>query len=88
MITQNKRLGIILLSVAGLLLVPLIAMQFFDEVNWKFFDFVVMGVLLLVTGLSCEFVLRKVKRKENRLVFCGFVLLAFFLIWAELAVGI
>lgn len=86
--TQNKRLIGILLAVPALLLIPFAAMQFTNEVNWNLFDFVVMGLLLAGTGLVCEFILRKVPKKEHRLLLCSGVLLVFFLIWAELAVGI
>ncbi len=86
--TQNKRLIGVLLTVPALLLIPLIAMQFTNEVDWKLFDFIVMGVLLTGTGLMCELVLRKVKNIEHRVAICGGILLVFFLIWAELAVGI
>jgi ABC-type Mn2+/Zn2+ transport system permease subunit len=88
MITQNKRLMGIVLTVALLLLMPLIAMQFSDEVDWSLFDFVIMGVLLLGTGLMCELVMRKVKKIEHRIALCGVLLVALFLVWAELAVGI
>jgi hypothetical protein len=85
---QNKRLGIILLSIATLLLLPLIAMQFTHDVDWKLPDFIIMGSLLLGTGLLVEFVLRKVKKTGYRITVCGVILLMFFLIWAELAVGV
>jgi hypothetical protein len=88
MFTKNKRLIGILLMVALLLLIPLIAMQFTDEVDWSPFDFIVMGVLLLGTGLMCEFVLRKVKKTGYRISLVVAILIAFLLIWAELAVGI
>ncbi|EJF08224.1 MULTISPECIES: hypothetical protein [Pontibacter] len=88
MVTQNKRLIGIVLGVALLLFIPLIAMQFTSEVDWDLRDFVIMGILLLSTGLAAEFVIRKVKSTESRLVIIGIILLAFFLIWAELAVGI
>jgi ABC-type Mn2+/Zn2+ transport system permease subunit len=88
MIMQNKRLIGIVLTVALLLLIPLIAMQFTDEVNWTLFDFVVAGGLLLGTGLICELVMRKVKKMEHRIVICGVLLVALLIIWAELAVGI
>ena len=88
MITQNKRLIGIVLTVAVLLLIPFIAMHFTNEVNWSGFDFAVMGVLLLGTGLLCELVMRKVKNIEHRLAICGAILVVLFLIWAELAVGI
>ena len=85
---QNKRLTGIMLTGALLLLIPFIAMQFTDEVNWTLFDFVVAGVLLLGTGLLCELVMRKVKKKDHRIAICGAILVVLFLIWAELAVGI
>ncbi len=88
MITQNKRLTGILLTVAFILIIPLIAMQFTDEVNWTLLDFVVMGILLLGTGLVSELVLRNIKKFEHRFFCIAGILVALFLIWAELAVGI
>ncbi|HYF02773.1 MAG TPA: hypothetical protein VEC36_05310 [Patescibacteria group bacterium] len=85
---ENKRLKGILLMVGFLLSIPLIAMQFTTEVNWNLADFVVMGILLLATGLMIEFVLRKVPKTGYRIAICGAILFAFFLIWAELAVGV
>ena len=88
MITQNKRLIGIVLAVVLILLMPLITMQFTNEVNWNLFDFVVMGSLLLGTGLMCELVVRKVKNKDYRIGILAVIVVALFLIWAELAVGI
>ena len=88
MITQNKRLIGIVLLVVLLLSIPLIAMQFTNEVDWKLPDFLIMGVLLLGTGLLCELVMRKVKKTAYRIAICGLLLLILFFIWAELAVGI
>lgn len=88
MITQNKRLFGIVLTVAFILMIPLIAMQFSNEVKWEFFDFVLMGSLLLGTGLACEFVIRKVKNIRHRVYIIEATLILLFLIWAELAVGI
>lgn len=88
MTTQNKRLVLILAAVPVLLLIPLIAMQFSNGVDWKILDFIIMGILLSGTGLLCELVLRKVKSVRGRLLICATVLFAFFLLWAELAVGI
>ena len=88
MIAQNKRLVAILTLIAVLLLVPFIAMQFTTEVNWSVFDFIIAGILLLGTGLSIEFVLRKVKSRERRIALCVTIVALLFLVWAELAVGI
>ncbi len=85
---QNKRLIIIVLVVALLLLIPFIAMQFTNEVNWSWFDFIAAAVLLLGTGLLCELVLRKVKKNAYRIIICVALLFILLLIWAELAVGI
>lgn len=74
--------------VGALLLIPLIAMQFTEEVNWSPGDFVVMGGLLFGTGLMIDLVLRKVKGTFPRIAICGLVLFVLLLVWAELAVGI
>lgn len=87
-LTQNKRLAGIVAFVAMLLLVPLVAMQFTNDVNWDGFDFLVAAFLLLGTGLLIELVLRKVKTSINRLLVSAAILLMLFLVWAELAVGI
>lgn len=88
MITKSKRVTGILITVAVLLLVPFIAMQFTNEVKWTIFDFIVAAVLLLGTGLLCELVIQKVKKIPYRIVICAVLLVALLLVWAELAVGI
>ena len=85
---KTKRLKIILIIVSIILLIPLIAMQFTNEVVWTILDFVVMGILLLSTGFLCEFVIRKVSKTKHRIILCITILLGFLIVWAELAVGI
>jgi uncharacterized membrane protein (UPF0182 family) len=80
---QNKRLIGIVLAVAILLLIPLIA-----RFPWSRLDFIIAGVLLLGTGLMCELVLRLVKKIEYRIAIIVVILVALFLVWAELAVGL
>lgn len=87
-IEPNKRLIGILLAVTALLLIPFTAMKFTNEVDWSLSDFIIMGILLLSVGLTFEFILRKVKTTKQRIVFAIALFLVFFLIWAELAVGI
>jgi hypothetical protein len=86
--TKNKRLTTIFLAVVLILLIPLIAMQFTDEVNWNLGDFVVMGFLLSVTGIAIDFVIRKIKNSNYRIAIALAILISFILIWAELGVGI
>jgi hypothetical protein len=85
---QNKRLVTILAIAIAILLIPLIAMNFTNDVNWKIFDFVVAGILLVGTGLTLEFILRKIKTLRYRILFGIALFVVLFLIWAELAVGI
>jgi uncharacterized membrane protein YqjE len=83
-----KRIPILTFAPLGLLLIPLIAMQFTDEVRWSLFDFVIMGVLLLVAGMWTQRVVKRVKSFPRRATYIILVILLFLLVWAELAVGI
>ena len=80
---KNKRLIGIFVAVGLLLLLPVIA-----QFPWSPIDFITAGVLLLGTGLACELVLRKVRSTGYRIAICAGILLALFIIWAELAVGL
>lgn len=71
-----------------ILLVPLVAMQFTDEVDWNLTDFVTVGVLLFGAGVLYELIAVKVRRKDHRLILSVAVGVAVLYIWAELAVGI
>lgn len=88
MMIKNKRLIAIVLSVGLILLIPLVAMQFTNEVNWTFFDFVAAAVLLLGTGLTIELAIRTIKNKNYQIALIIAILFLLFLVWAELAVGI
>lgn len=77
-----------MITSAILLSIPFVAMQFTNEVDWEFSDFIIMGFLLFGTGLMCELVMRKIKSVKYKIIICGTILIMFFLVWAELAVGI
>ena len=85
---QNKRLLYILLTSALILLIPLIAMQFTDEVNWTLADFLIAGVLLISTGLLIEFANRKISKSNYKIAIYIVIVVAFLMVWAELAVGV
>ena len=78
----------ILYIVGTILLIPLIAMQLTNEVNWSLFDFIIMGAMLTITGLLGEIIFKKVKKYKHRVTLYVVVAIIFLLIWAELAVGI
>lgn len=72
----------------AILFIPLIAMQFTNEVNWTFFDFIAMGTLLFGAGITYEFF----ASRSGSLAFKGAAALAvgtcLILTWINLAVGI
>jgi hypothetical protein len=78
----------IVVATALILMVPLVAMQFTDEVNWDFTDFAVLGSLLLGTGLLYELGARRLGKSSHRAILGIGLAAALLLIWIELAVGI
>ena len=86
--THYRRKVIILAITMALLSIPLVAMFFTDEVNWKLMDFVVAGILLAGTGLLLEVILTKVKITRTRIILALLIVTILVLTWAELAVGI
>lgn len=84
----TKKIGLVVLVTAAILLVPLIAMQLSGEVNWTAFDFVVAGVLLAGTGLAYVLSTMKMSSSRARLAIGAALAVALLLVWAELAVGI
>ena len=73
---------------AAVLMMPLVAMQFTGEVDWTGSDFLIAGILLMVTGLAFVLASRTVKTTRQRVLVGGLIALAFVYVWAELAVGI
>lgn len=69
-------------------MIPLLAMQFTEDVNWSIYDFVVMGFLLLFFSLGIDLTMKKVKNENVKILYIVLTILIFLLIWAELAVGI
>ena len=75
-------------AAAALLLAPLVAMQFTEEVNWTPFDFAVFGALLAVAGGAFELVVRLTRRQAVRAAAGAAIAAAFLLAWAHGAVGL
>lgn len=71
-----------------ILLVPLIAMQFTNEVNWTASDFVFAGVMIIGTGLIYEFAAGRLDHAAYRFAIGMALGGAFLLIWVNGAVGI
>ena len=71
-----------------LLLAPLVAMQFTDEVRWTVFDFAVFGALLAAALGAFELGLRGATDTVARLAVVVAVGAGFLFVWAQLAVGV
>ena len=75
-------------AAAFLLLLPLVAMQFTDEVNWDKTDFIVFGAMLAVACGTYELAARVTASRAYRAAIGTAVAAAFILVWMNLAVGI
>jgi hypothetical protein len=85
--TLTKSLLRVALATALLLLIPLVAMQFSQEMKWDLADFVVAGMLLFGTGLTYVVVSRMGNTTSYRLGAGVAVVAGLLLIWINLAVG-
>jgi hypothetical protein len=82
----GKKLIVLTAGVGLILLVPLAAMQFTDQVAWTLADFVAAGVLLFGAGLA--YVLLTRKAHGRRVAIAVAIALVLLVVWAELAVGV
>ena len=74
--------------VAGLLLIPLIAQIYTDEVNWTIIDFLVAGSLLFGTGYAYILISRLSKNIVYRVALGLALASILLLLWSNFAVGI
>jgi len=73
---------------ALILLLPLVAMQFTNEVAWDETDFAVMGTMLLGACGAYELATRMTGSRTYRAAVGVAVVAAFILVWMNLAVGV
>ena len=78
----------IALAVIAILMIPLVAMQFTDEVKWTLIDFIAAGIILFGFGLVCEFILSKTRSTKYRILLVSLLMVLLIIFWAELAVGL
>ena len=84
---KRKNLKIISAVTLLILMIPLVAMWPLDKWDWGLSDFESAGAIIFGTGLALDWVVRQVDKKYRLLAVIG-IILAFFLLWAEMAVGI
>lgn len=75
-------------TAAFLLLLPLVAMQFTNDVAWGPGDFITFGTMLFAACGSYELAARTTRNRAYRAAVGVAVAAAFLLVWINLAVGI
>ena len=79
---------ILLISLLLMLLIPFVAMQYSNEVKWSLNDFIIMGVILLSFGIIVNKIFYHVGGFNKRVILISTLIILFFLLWGELAVGL
>jgi hypothetical protein len=75
-------------TIAGLLVLPLVAMRFTDEVAWTAADFAAAAVLLGGAGAIYEIATRRAVSSRRKAVIATALVAIVVLVWLEGAVGI
>jgi len=86
--TVRRQLIYVALGTLLILMIPLIAMQFSDEVNWGPGDFIIMGVMLFSAGLTYVLISKMRDNLAYRMGVGVAVVTGFVLVWMNLAVGL
>ncbi|GAB5409625.1 MAG: hypothetical protein BalsKO_19900 [Balneolaceae bacterium] len=84
----SKYLLRLTIGTLAILMIPLIAMQFSDEVTWTPLDFVIAGGLIFGTGMSYVLISRLSNNSIYRVALLLALLSAFLLVWLNAAVGL
>ena len=71
-----------------ILSIPLVAMQFTDQVKWTLLDFIIMGSLIFSAGFSYILLTRSSSNVIYRVAFAIAIGSTFLVIWVNLAVGL
>ena len=80
--------GRVMAGIAFLLAIPLVAMQFTDEVRWGAGDFLAAALLMSTTAMAYALATRILRSARHRVAVAVALLTVFATVWAELAVGL
>ena len=75
-------------AIGALLLLPLVAMQFTEEVSWTLADFAVAAALLGGAGVAYEIAARRIRNPGRRRLAAVAIVALVAVIWAQGAVGL
>ncbi len=80
--------AVVALVTVLLLMIPLVAMQFTDDVVWTLSDFIIMGLILFGAGFTYVLISRMSANTTYRAAVAFAVFAGLLLVWVNLAVGI
>jgi len=72
----------------GVILIPLIAMQFSEEVNWDMFDFLIAWILIFGAGFTFQLISMKTEATSYKIATGLAVFASLAILWINGAVGI
>ena len=84
----SRTAGRIALATLAVLLVPLAAMIFTEEVDWGLEDFAAAGILLFVAGMAYAIAARRLQSTAQRVAVAAAIVVVLGTVWAQLAVGL
>jgi hypothetical protein len=87
LIAKKSIFRIVIITVF-ILLIPFIAMQLTNEVNWQFGDFIVAAILLSFFGYLYEVLTKKSSNIVNKVIIGAIVFATLVFIWTLLAVDL
>lgn len=74
-------------TAVGIILLPLVAMQFTAEVDWSVGDFILAGLMLGLVGLAIELTVLKSNNMAYRIAAGLAILASLLIVWVNGAVG-
>jgi len=85
---KNHPILICVIIVILLLSIPLIAMQFTDNVIWSMADFIIAGIIIFGATQLILMLLKTAKHPKIKVILVTLSITILFLTWIELAIGI
>lgn len=85
MISKKNTFHIALVTIV-VLFIPLVAMQFSDEVKWDVVDFIAAGTLLVFFGYVYKILTKSSNSKKRNAITGVIVFTSLIIVWAGIAV--
>ena len=85
---SKKSASRLMLITAAILLIPLVAMQFTNEVSWQIGDFILAAILLFSFGYLYVILTKNINSPINKALIGIVILVLLAIVWAVIAVDL